>query len=183
MKSLAPRAAAPALISCLILVWAPQAAAQANTTPAPVKVVNTTKNPVPTVAQGTTNVSGKVNITNASLPVHGNVNVTNNPLPVSGNVNVTNSSLPVNGTVDVSNLPLDANGNVLVDVAPDTTQYQFLSIVALQAGSSCINNYGLDYCTYNGTELCANRTDPHNPKRPGVRVVLSCRSPDCGNKQ
>jgi hypothetical protein len=137
MKSLALCAVALALISCLILVWTPQAAAQANTTPAPVKVVNTTKNPVPTVAQGTTKISG-------------NVNVTNNPLPISGSVEVTNSSLPVTGTVDVSNLPLDVNGNVRTSVAPDTTQYQFLSIVALQG--NCSNSYGLDFCTYNGTE-------------------------------
>lgn len=38
MKSLALRAVALALISSLILVCAPQAAAQANTTPEPVKV-------------------------------------------------------------------------------------------------------------------------------------------------
>jgi hypothetical protein len=73
MKTLALRAVALALISCLILVWAPQAAAQANTTPAPVRVVNTTKNPVPTADRGTTKISANVNVTNASLPVNGNI--------------------------------------------------------------------------------------------------------------
>jgi hypothetical protein len=148
MKSLALRAVALALISCLILVCAPQAA-QANTTPAPVRVVNTTKNPVPTVAQGITKISGNVNVTNNPLPVMGSVSITNTSVPV----NVTNSPLGVSGTVDVSNLPLDANGNVRTSVAPDTTQYQFLSITAMQvSGRVCINSYGADFCTYNGTQ-------------------------------
>ena len=148
MKSLALRAVALALISCLIIVWAPQAAAQANTTSAPVRVVNTTKNPVPTVAQGTTKISGSVHVTNSVLPVNGSVSITNTSVPV----NVTNSPLGVSGTVDVSNLPLDANGNVRTSVAPDTTQYQFLSITAMQVSTGCVNSYGADFCTYNGTQ-------------------------------
>jgi len=97
MQWLNARAFILAFISFLILVCAPQAAAQANTTPEPVKVVNTTKNPVPTVAQGTTKISGNVNVTNSSIPVTGSVSITNNSLPV----NVTNSSLAVTGTVSV----------------------------------------------------------------------------------
>jgi hypothetical protein len=36
--------------------------------------------------------------------------------------------------------------------APDTTQYQFQSIVAFQGGAGCANNYGNDYCTFNGSQ-------------------------------
>jgi len=112
-------------ISCMILFCSMQAAAQTQ-----VKVVNTSKTPVPTLAQGTTTISGNVNVTNASLPV-------------SGSVALTNSSLPVTGTVDVGNLPLDTNGNMRTSVAPDATQYQFQSIVATQ----CSTANGFDFCT------------------------------------
>jgi hypothetical protein len=106
VKSLNHRALILAFISSLALACAPQAAAQTSpTTAQPVKVVNTTKNPVPTVAQGTTKISGNVHVTNSSLPVNGSVSITNTSVPV----NVTNSPLGVSGTVVVSNLPLDSN--------------------------------------------------------------------------
>jgi hypothetical protein len=143
VKSLNSRALVLAFISSLALVCALQAGAQANTTPAPVKVVNTTKNPVPTVAQGTTKISGNVNVTNSSLPVNGSVSITNSSVPV----NVTNTPLGVSGTVAVSNLPLDANGNVLVSIAPDTTQYQYLSLVAFPCSLAGVS----DFCYFNGT--------------------------------
>jgi hypothetical protein len=147
MKSLNPRGFVLAFIPSLILVCAPQAAAQANTTPEPVKVVNTTKNPVPTVAQGTTKISGNVDVTNSSLPVTGSVSITNNSVPV----NVTNSPLAVSGTVNVGNLPLDANGNVRTSVAPDTAQYQFQSVI----GGPCdaVNNVPTDFCTGSGATV------------------------------
>lgn len=150
-----------AFIVSLTLV-ALQAAAQSPATAQPlrvapqnsvqsVQVVNTTKNPVPTTAQGTTTISGNVNVTNASLPVNGSVSITNNPLPISGSVAVTNSSLPVTGTVAVSNLPLDANGNVRTSVAPDTTQYQFQTVI----GQACaqVNYVPTDFCTANGATV------------------------------
>ena len=112
MTPLSFRVVAPVLVSFLTLFCAPHAAGQVQ-----VKVVNTTKSPVPTLAQGTTTISG--------------------------NVNVTNTSLPVSGTVEVSNLPLDTNGNVRTSVSPDATQYQFQSIVALQ----CSTANGFDFCS------------------------------------
>jgi hypothetical protein len=80
MTPLTSRAVALVLISFLTLLCAPHAAGQAQ-----VKVVNTTKSPVPTLAQGTTAISGHVNVTNASLPVSGCVAVTNSSLPVTEN--------------------------------------------------------------------------------------------------
>jgi hypothetical protein len=139
MKSLNPRGFVLAFIPSLILVCAPQAAAQANTTPEPVKVVNTTKNPVPTVAQGTTKISGNVNVTNSSLPVTGSVSITNNSVPV----NVTNSPLGVSGTVSVSNLPLDADGNVRTSVYPAATTYSYTYVLAYPC-----NTTPADLCVY-----------------------------------
>jgi hypothetical protein len=123
------RVAALVLVSFLSAFCTPPAAGQVQ-----VKVVNTTKSPVPTLAQGITAISGNVKITNASLPV-------------SGSVNVTNSSLPITGTVDVNNLPLDANGNLLTTVVASTTQYQYLSIVA----APCINGGVYDFCANSGS--------------------------------
>jgi hypothetical protein len=121
------------VVSTILFLTPPFSAAETDgKIPQPVKVVNTAKNPVPTVAQGTTTVSG-------------NVNVTNNPLPISGAVNVANTPLPVSGSVTVANLPLDSKGNVLVDIAPDSTQYQYVSILAQQLGG-CSNSYGGDFC-------------------------------------
>lgn len=145
MKSLNHRALVLAFISSLILVSALQAAAQTSTIPTTqsVSVVNTTKNPVPTAAQGTTKISGNIHVTNSSLPVTGSVSITNNSVPV----NVTNSPLGVGGTVAVSNLPLGSNGNVLVSVAPDTTQYRYLSLVAVPCSLAGVP----DFCYFNGT--------------------------------
>lgn len=120
------------VIAASLLCILPLAAQNQNIVklPIPVTVTNTSKNPVPTVSQGTANV-----------------NVTNNPLPVSGDVNVSNTPLPVSGSVTVGNLPLDSNGNVLVDLAPDTSQYQYLSILAsVGVTGLCQNSYGEDFC-------------------------------------
>jgi hypothetical protein len=131
MKSLNSRTLVLVLIPSLALVCAPLAAAQTSTTTVQsVKVVNTTSSPVPTVAQGTTKISGNVNITNASLPVNGSVSITNKPLPVSGNVTVTNTPLPVTGTVTAGNLPLDSNGNVKTSVYPATATFSFTYVLA-----------------------------------------------------
>jgi len=142
MKSFSSRALVMALTSCIILVCAFQAAAQTR-----VLVVNPQKEPVWTRAHGTTNVSGSVEVTNNAtnpLPVSGSVSITNNSVPV----NVTNSPLGVSGTVAVSNLPLDPKGNVLVDVAPDTTQYQYQLVVS----AGCNDQDGIpgDFCTQDG---------------------------------
>ena len=117
-----------ALVFALSIVCISELAAQ-NTATEPVTVVNTAKNPVPTVAQGTTTISGSVNVTNSSIPV-------------TGSVSIANSSLPVTGTVNVGNLPLSPTGNVLVSIAPATIKYQFQSIVAF----NCTTANGLDYC-------------------------------------
>jgi hypothetical protein len=69
----------------------------------PVKVVNTTGQPVPTAAQGTTSVAGTVNVGNTP-----NVNVANTP-----SVSVTNTptvSLASGASVNVVN-PLDGQDN------------------------------------------------------------------------
>jgi hypothetical protein len=116
------------LVVSTILFSTPRFSAETDSKiPQPVKVVNTTKNPVPTVAQGTTKISGNVKVTNSLLPVTGSVSITNSNLPVS----VTNTPLPVMGTVSV---------------APDTTQYQYASIVAI----SCVptQNGPWDFCLY-----------------------------------
>ncbi len=78
----------------------------------PVKVMNSTSQPVPTAAQGTTNVAGTVNVGNTpsvSVTNTPSVNVANTP-----SVNVTNTSIPVTfptgATVGVTN-PTDQSGN------------------------------------------------------------------------
>jgi len=147
MTFLRLRAVMLALISSMILLCNLQAAAQVQ-----VQVVNTAKTPVPTRAQGTTTISGSVNITNASLPVNGSVSITNSTLPVSGSVNVTNSSLPVTGTVSVGNLPLDANGNVRTSVAPSATQYKYASILAIPCNPQSLG-FQWDYCLQDGITL------------------------------
>jgi hypothetical protein len=85
----------------------------------PVLVTNGSGQPVPTVAQGTTNVSGSVSLASGSTVNVGNtpsVNVANTPnVNVSNtpNVNVTNTptvSLAGGASVGVTN-PLDGQGN------------------------------------------------------------------------
>jgi hypothetical protein len=88
-----------------------------------------------------------VNVSNSSLPITGNVKVTNTSLPIAGSVSIANTPLPVTGTVTAGNLPLDTNGNVRTSVAPDTTQYQFQSILG-QEVAGCTNSYGPDFCAY-----------------------------------
>lgn len=88
----------------LALTGAAQAAAQAVKD---VVVVNTTSQPVPVVAQGTTAIKGTVGLDPAANTVK--LDQANN------GVRITNSSLPVTGTVNVGNQPpfaFDANGNL-----------------------------------------------------------------------
>lgn len=106
-----------------------------------VKVTNTSANPVPTAAQGTTHVAGVVDVLSAP-PITGSVSVNNEPtvnlapgsaVAVSGSVNVANqptvnlasgSSVEISGTpsvnlagtptVSVSGLQFDSAGNLKV---------------------------------------------------------------------
>lgn len=157
MKSLNPRAFALTFIPSLILVCAPQASAQGNTTTQPVTVVNTTKNPVPTVAQGTTKILGNVHVTNSSLPVTGSVSITNSSVPV----NVTDSPLAVTGAVSVSNLPLDANGNVRTSVYPATTKFSYTYVLV----------YGCTPAIGTPPDLCVY--GQYNPGFPNQTVLAS----------
>jgi hypothetical protein len=84
--------------------------------PVNVKVVNTNANPVPTAPQGTTQVSGAVDIVSAP-PITGSVAVNNEPtvnlapgssVAVSGSVNVANEptvNLAAGATVGISGTP------------------------------------------------------------------------------
>jgi hypothetical protein len=127
VKSLTYGSLVLALIPSLSLFCAPQAASQANTTPEPVKVVNTIKNPVPTVAQGTTKILGNVHVTNSSLPVTGSVSITNSNVPVT----VSNTPLPVEGTVNI---------------APDTAQYKYQLVMGYPCNNNS-NGSAQDFCT------------------------------------
>lgn len=89
-----------ALVAACVLISLP-VAGQAHQTQ-PVLVVNGSGSPVPTVAQGTTNVAGTVNLSSGSTVNVGNFPSTQN---VSGNVNVAN--FPATQTVtNTSTTPL-----------------------------------------------------------------------------
>ncbi len=82
-----------------------------------VVVVNTTSNPVPVVAQGTTAIKGTVGLDPAANTVKLDAAANTVRAQQSGtwNVGITNSSVPVSGTVNVGNQPafaFDANGNL-----------------------------------------------------------------------
>jgi hypothetical protein len=100
----------------------------------PVKVVNTTGQPVPTAAQGTTNVAGTVNIGNTP-----NVNVANTP-----SVNVTNTptvSLAGGASVNVTN-PLDGQSNPTPLAVLEATQpYEDGCSMVFNGGSGATCNF------------------------------------------
>lgn len=96
-----------ALVTACVLISVPVVGQKTQ----PVLVVNGSGQPVPTAAQGTTNVAGTVSLASGSTVNVGNtpnVNVSNTP-----DVNVTNTptvSLASGAAVNVTN-PLDINGN------------------------------------------------------------------------
>jgi hypothetical protein len=82
--------------------------AAARTQPMPVNVINSAANPVPTVAQGTTNIAGTVAV--SSLPAvqltASNVGITNgltNPVPVHVVDSTVTTQLVKTGSVDIQN--------------------------------------------------------------------------------
>jgi hypothetical protein len=95
-------------------------------------VVNGAGQPVPTTAQGTTNVAGTVNVGN--MP---NVNVANTP-----NVNVTNTptvSVAAGATINVTNPPNSQNNATPLAVLEATQPYEDAcnTVFSGSAGGSC----------------------------------------------
>jgi hypothetical protein len=100
------------LVLAAACVWAPLAAAQVTRQPRKVEVVNTSASPVPTVAVGTTAVTGIVTIDNAS----------SSPVPVSGGVTVANpESSPIPALVVNDRAVTPWHRRVQIDL-PDGTR-------------------------------------------------------------
>jgi hypothetical protein len=98
------------------------------------------------------NLSQAVTVVNSmARPVP--VTITNAAVPVSGAVSITNNSVPVSGSVAVTNLPLDAAGNVLTTVVPDTTQYQYQTVIADPC--NFVAGGPTDYCTSAGDSIAS----------------------------
>jgi len=121
-------------------------------TPQSVKVVNTTAQPVPVTAQGTTTVTGNVNVTT---------------VPITGTVAVSNSSVPVSGSVSVSNLPLDSNGNLKTTTASPVLKYEFTDVITMvYTGTNVISpdpNPSLTSLSASGWELINVTAFPYSP--------------------
>jgi hypothetical protein len=84
-----------------------------------VRVINTTSEPVPTSAQGTTTIAGSVSVVNpitgsvsVTNPITGSVSITN---PITGSVSVTN---PITGSVSITNVPTVHINNTAASAVP-----------------------------------------------------------------
>jgi len=116
--------------------------------PAPVLVTNTSGSPVPTTAQGTTQVGGTVAVSNlpATQAVSGSVAVNNFPssqnvavsnFPSTQNVAVTGTA-DVSGTVAVSNFP--STQSVSVSGTPSVNVSSLPAVQMADGSSIAINN-------------------------------------------
>jgi hypothetical protein len=134
-----------------------------------VLVINGTGAPVPTVAQGTTNVSGSVSLSSGTT-----VNIGNTPTVTVGNmpnVNVANTptvSLVGGASVGVTN-PLDGQNNPTPLATLDAAQpYEDVCIMA-------INEFGYGACSFqvipSGKRLVIQEFDASGTLQAGARPI------------
>jgi hypothetical protein len=156
----------------LALTNVAQAAAQALKD---VVVVNTTSQPVPVVAQGTTAIKGTVGLDPAANTVKLDPATNTVRAQQSGtwNVGITNSSVPVTGTVNVGNQPtvtvgnqppfaFDANGNL--KTAGTVSQGRAASVVLNKSDTTGSTSFvSPDLAVGQFTELAVDLTFAGNP--------------------
>jgi hypothetical protein len=139
---------------------------------APVTVINTTANPVPTVAQGTTRVSGAVDIL-SQPPITGSVAVTNTPtVNVSSMPAVQLSGTP---TVQVAGAQFDSGGNLKVTGSTSAASGRVLvvydgAIITLAPG----NGVNVGFTNPNGEDIsdCRSLTAFYAVFGPGSQPKL-----------